>query len=338
MFPGNVTNGYGARTVREPNVARLVWVLADDRAGNRSQALGVADALGRPYEVKDLAYGPLARLPNGWLPPSFAGLTPASRASLGPPWPDLVIAAGRRTAGVARRIKRLAKGASRLVQIMNPGGPVADFDLLCVPGHDPPVVHHNALTITGAPHGLTPAVLEQARSRWMAQLERLPAPRIALIVGGSTRRRRFTEAMAVELAAAASSYAAARGGALMVTTSRRTGEASAALRDNLSGLVDVYDWRAGGEENPYQGYLACSDMIIVTGESVSMCSEACASTVPVFVFAPESLITAKHARFHQALFDAGYAQPFAPEAEGKPHAPLNPARDIAEGIRKLKGS
>jgi uncharacterized protein len=79
-----------------------VWVLADERPGNANQALGVAEALGWPFEVKELRFGRLAKLPNLMLGHSLAGLTENSRAALTSPWPDLVIAAGRRSAPVAR--------------------------------------------------------------------------------------------------------------------------------------------------------------------------------------------------------------------------------------------
>ena len=41
-----------------------IWVLSDDRAGNRSQVRGVAACLGLPVKIKELAYGPLAVVPN----------------------------------------------------------------------------------------------------------------------------------------------------------------------------------------------------------------------------------------------------------------------------------
>ena len=33
-----------------------IWVLADGRTGHRSQGVGIAEALGWPYEVKDLRF------------------------------------------------------------------------------------------------------------------------------------------------------------------------------------------------------------------------------------------------------------------------------------------
>ena len=62
------------------NAPPVIWVLADGRAGNRSQCLGVADALGWAYQVKELDYGGLSSLPNFLLGASFAGLTGESRA------------------------------------------------------------------------------------------------------------------------------------------------------------------------------------------------------------------------------------------------------------------
>ncbi|MCH8213712.1 MAG: mitochondrial fission ELM1 family protein [Proteobacteria bacterium] len=80
----------------------VVWALVDDRAGHRSQCLGVAEALGAGFDVKRLDYRVRAELPNVLLGATFGGLTSASRGDLGPPWPDLVIAPGRRTGPVGR--------------------------------------------------------------------------------------------------------------------------------------------------------------------------------------------------------------------------------------------
>ena len=132
------------------NTPPVIWVLADGRAGNRSQCLGVADQLGLAYQVKELNYGPLAALPNGLLGASLAGLTAESRAGLSPPWPDLVIAAGRRTAPVARKIGRLGGDGCFLAQIMHPGAGAGDFGLIAQPRHD-----RGAPTRTGATGPLT---------------------------------------------------------------------------------------------------------------------------------------------------------------------------------------
>ncbi len=312
----------------------VVWLLIDDRAGNRSQCLGVAEALGLKFEVRGLEYTAAGALPHGFLGASFFGLTPKSRAELGPPWPALVIAAGRRTAPVARRIKRLNGGATYLVQIMDPGSTgIDEFDLIAAPRHDRITERPNVMRITGAPHRITPARLAAAAAEWRDRFAGLPRPWIALVVGGSTRRRTFTDAMARDLGRAASAMAADAGGALLVTTSRRTGAAAQALLGEIAVPKRVYRWGDEGE-NPYYGYLAVADAVIVTGDSVSMCSEACATTGPVYIYAPKALSTAKHARLHSELFEKGYARPLAGRLETWTHAPLNPAGDVARAVRQ----
>ena len=315
----------------------LIWVLADDRPGNASQCLGVAEALGLEFRVKNLAYTAAGALPNVALGASMRGLTAASRTGLVPPWPDVVVAAGRRTGPVARQIKRQSGGAAFLAQIMFPGrAGIAEFDLVAVPHHDRVAARPNVMRITGAPHRVTEKALREASAEWRGRLGSLPRPLIALMVGGSTRRRRFTEAMARQLGSAANAMAEAAGGALLVSTSRRTGPAAAALVAEIVVPSHLYRWGDGGD-NPYAGYLGLADAVIVTGDSVSMCSEACATPGPVYIYAPDALTAPKHGRFHQGLFAEGYARPLAGRLEEWRHQPLNAAHDIAAEIRRRTG-
>jgi mitochondrial fission protein ELM1 len=83
--------------------------------------------------------------------------------------------------------------------------------------------------------------------------------------------------------------------------------------------------------------LALADAVIVTGDSASMCSEACAGTGPVYIYAPPALTVAKHARLHDDLYEQGYARPLTGEYEAWTHPPLNPAQEIAAAIRERLG-
>lgn len=314
-----------------------VWVLADDRAGNVGQCLGVAEALGLEFVVKQIRYDRLGVLPNALRGASLVGLTRETRAGLAGPWPRLVVAAGRRTAPVARWIKR--RSGAALVQIMDPGpGGRGEFDLIVVPNHDGVGPRGaNVRRITGAPHRATPERLAEAAALWHPRLAALPRPWLAVVVGGATRRRPFTPAMAAELGARVSGLAAQSGGSVLVTTSRRTGaEAEAALLAAIPEPRFVHAWGAGGD-NPYLGFLALADAVVVTGDSVSMACEACAASAPVYVYAPEGWAAAKHARLHAELYRLGLARPLAGVArlEEWTHPPLNPARDIAAEIRAL---
>ncbi len=313
-----------------------IWVLADDRAGNVGQCLGVAEALGRPFTVKSIRYDRLGRLPNLLRGASLLGVTVESRTGLAAPWPKLVIAAGRRTAPVARWIKRQC--GARLVQIMDPGpGGRGDFDLIAVPGHDgKALAGANLLPMLGAPHRVTEAKLAEAAALWRDRFAALPRPWIGLIVGGSTKNRIFTPDMARDLGQRAAALAQSAGGSVLVTTSRRTGEAAeAALLAALPEPRLVHSWRVGGD-NPYFGFLGLADALVVTGDSVSMACEACASPAPVYLFAPDGLVAPKHARLHAELYRRGLARPLEADTrlESWTHPPLNAARDIAAAIQE----
>lgn len=316
-----------------------VWVLADDRAGNVGQALGVAEALGLPFAVKPVRYTRLGGLPNALRGASLVGVTAETRDALTPPWPRLVIAAGRRTAPVARWIKR--RSGARLVQVMDPGpGGRAEFDLIAVPNHDGHAPEGgNVLRVTGAPHRVTPAKLAEAAELWRPRFAHLPRPWVALIVGGATKNRPFTAVMAAELGADVAALAGRAGGSVLVTTSRRTGaEAEQALLAAIPEPRFVHCWGAAGD-NPYFGFLALADALVVTGDSVSMACEACAASAPVYLYAPEGWAAPKHARLHEELERLGLARRLTAGAafEAASHPPLNAALDIARAIRETMG-
>lgn len=310
-----------------------IWVLADDRAGNANQALGVAEALGLPFAVREIRYGLLSALPNVVLGASTLGLTQATRAALKPPWPDLVIAAGRRTAPVALWLKRRQPQAF-LVQLMWPGM-ARGFDLIAMPEHDQRGERATLVRTLGAPHRITPERLAEAAQDFEGRVAHLPKPRIVCLVGGTSRHGRFKAADAEALGARVASLAASRGGSLLITTSRRTGaDCERALERAIAGVPHwLHRYSAGGGENPYLGFLASADAVVVTGDSTSMCTEACATGRPVFLYPLPGATPAKHARLHARLAAQGYVLPLdAPWPEMMPPS-LYPQRTVAEAIR-----
>ncbi len=318
----------------------LIWVLADDRAGNVNQAVGGAEALAQPFKRIDIGYTGLARLPNFIRRASLIGVDDVSRTRLVAPWPDLVIAAGRRTAPVARWIKKQSRGHTRLCQIMRPDGGESAFDLIAVPAHDRMTVRENILEIPGAPHRVTETRLLIEADNWRAHFKGLPGPRFAVIIGGSTKKTTFSPAMAEEVITRAIEAARAVDGSLLVTTSRRTGtDCETLIADKLASSnvpYHLHDWQSR-DENPYFGYLALADVLIVTGDSVSMCCEAAATQGGVYIYAPDGLANERHKRLHQSLFDGGYARPLLPDTElvAFSHPSLQPARLIASRCVEL---
>ncbi|MDX2222099.1 MAG: ELM1/GtrOC1 family putative glycosyltransferase, partial [Rhodospirillaceae bacterium] len=193
----------------------------------------------------------------------------------------------------------------------------------------------NVLRITGAPHRFTPEVQSRAASAWAESLSGLPRPFIALLVGGATHRRPFPVSVAADLGARVAAMARMVGGSVLLATSRRTGpEAEAALVSAIPEPRAAFLWGRGGD-NPYFGYLALADGVVVTGDSVSMCSEACATPGPVWIAADAEFTAPKHQRLHDELYRLGYARPFTGRFETWSHPPLNAAADVAAAIHTL---
>jgi len=271
------------------------WVLEDPRAGTAAQALGIAERLGRPFRVVKLRWSPWARLPLPF--PTLLGL--ADRGAFAPPWPGLVISAGRRAAPVARWLR--ARGA-RTVHCMRPGFGAKDFDLLVVGAHDRPRPAANLLEIQGATHRITPARLAAAAMAF-PDLAALPRPRVGLLLGGPVRGEGMDPAVAAWIGA----QAAGLGKAVLATTSRRSGAAAA---DALAGTFrdiphHLYPFGGGGT-NPLHGILSLSDALVVTGDSISMLSEALMTPAPLYIADPGGL-GPRHRALAEGLVASGLA-------------------------------
>lgn len=263
-----------------------VWVLIEDRVGNNSQSLGLAEALGWPHELKQILFTAVARIPNRLLGASRLGVDHARSGSLTPPWPDLVIATGRRLAPVARWIRKQSGGRTRLVHLGRKGGQVIDdFDLVVTCAHFQ-LPSHSRRPETVAPlNPIREEHLAQAAKRWPNLFGEAPRPHIALLVGGQSSLCRLDVDTAQKLGQDVRAFANAVGGTVHAVTSRRTGtKATEALRQTLGATTHTHKWQPGQHENPYLGYLATADMIVVTGESESMLAEAAASSKHMYIY------------------------------------------------------
>jgi len=300
-----------------------VWVLADPRAGTAAQAIGIAERLGEPFRTVPLEWGRLARLPLPW--PTLMGLTPESRAAFVAPWPRLVISAGRRSAPVALWLKRRG---TRIVHCMRAPGS-GGFDLQVVGAHDGMPPAPNRIEILGAAHRVTPAALDAARTRFEA-LRDLPSPRGGLLLGGPVRAEGLDPAIAAALGRKVAGFA----GSVMATASRRTGAAAtAALAEALSPVPHrLHAWGSAGE-NPYLGILAWADVMVVSGDSVSMLSEALVTAAPIFI-APLGDEGPRHRALHASLQAAGQARPIDDAPTPFARQPRDEVARIVAAIRE----
>jgi mitochondrial fission protein ELM1 len=264
--------------------APLVWLLKGPKAGDYAQLQVLARALGVAAVTKQLVFRGWELLLHALPRPTLAALDRSASDTLAPPWPDLVLTAGRRNELVARWIKRASLGRTRLVHVGRPWSNPRHFDLvvsnrqyLLAAGAN---VIVNDLPLTD----IDAAALAPDRALWQPRWAHLPRPWLVLLVGGDSGPLVFTPDRARELARQAAALVAKERGSVLVTTSGRTPARSAdALVAALPSAGFVHRWPAPAD-NPYRGLLACGDAFVVTADSMSMLAEACATGKPVYLF------------------------------------------------------
>ena len=315
---------------------RKVWLILDDRMGNINQIKGVGEALGWPMEEKKISYNRWIRLPNFLRGESTLGISPESLSFLKEPFPDVVVGAGRRMFPLLRYIKKKSGGKTKIVQLMNPGSwGFSKADLIVLPRHDNyKGKKANVFQTLGSPHRVTQEKLKEEFEKWKPFFEKYPSPRVSVIIGGATKKAPFTLDMAKQLA---TDVMALKPASLLVTTSRRTPKEVVDYLSDTFPKETTFFYKFGDEgENPYFGLLAWGGEIVVTGDSMSMCSECCAAGVPVYIFAPKGTMGEKHERFHQQLYASGYATALG-SGQKAFGGYLNAAKEVAEKIISLLG-
>ena len=270
--------------MEHPQHPPRVWLMMGKKAGDNAQITALAEALGWPFEIKNLTFRRTELITNILAGPTLTGVVRERSSPLEPPWPGLMISAGRRNEPACRWVRTQATNA-RLVHVGRPWAPLECFDLIVTTPQYRLPESANVLQNTVPLHRVTEARLAEAARAWAPRLAHLRQPYVAVVIGGNAGPYVLDAEAGALLGRAASAHARKTGASLLVTSSART---PAAAMDALEAAVDVpaeiYRWRPGDNENPYLGYLALAQSIIVTCESMSMLAEACATRKPVHMF------------------------------------------------------
>jgi mitochondrial fission protein ELM1 len=252
------------------------------RAGDTAQALELARRVGGKVVAHQLTFNWRHHLPNWLSGASAASLEERSRATLMPPWPDLVIATGKRTAPVALWIKQQSKGKTVVVQLGRPRMVFRHFDLIVTtPQYGLPAAE-NVVRINlpfAAPKAQEKAALDHWRQQWKA----LPRPLIAAAIGAAKFPLKLGAAEVDAYGSALGALARREGGSILLFGSPRSA-AGAVERVRAQTGASTWIGDGSGTGNPYQAALSLADMFAVTGDSVSMASEMVATGKPTHVF------------------------------------------------------
>jgi mitochondrial fission protein ELM1 len=306
----------------------------------RTQARGLAEAVAGEAVEKTIGIRfPWTLLPGAWASSPSAVLDPdPDLDQLEPPWPDLIVTCGRKSAAAGVAVKRASGGRTLAVHVQDPLTDPKAFDLVVAMPHDR-ASGPNVLKVDTALHDLTQAKLAEATNVWSTRFAPLGRPLIGVVVGGATKASAFTLDQARLLLDRIAHVRAATGAGLAVTPSPRTPpEVLELITATLADDPRAYVWDREGP-NPYRGILALADRLVVTSDSISMISEAVSTPHPVEVFdlaEGRSSVGARHAGFLDRLVEDRLVRRFQGDAEPPVTAgPLDATAEAAERVREL---
>lgn len=265
------------------------WLLTSHKIGDNNQVLALAEALGWPYEIKNIVRRE-NRLTSKliykqWLGVTLSGINRSRSSQLEPPWPDLVISASRANEMVARWIHKMSGGHTRLVHIGRPKGPLDALDLIITTPQYFLPERNNILNNELPLHRVTPERLHKFAAKWRARLSHLKRPYTAVLIGGDCGKLVMTREMGCRLGKQLNDLSVACDGSLLVTNSARTPPAAFdELLRQVTVPAHIYRWNDDTGDNPFYAYLALADQLVVTAESTSMLAEASATAKPLFMF------------------------------------------------------
>lgn len=326
------------------------WVITDGTKGMEVQSCGLAEAM--DLATRRILLEPPALLRHcprlGRIPVIDRLLLPAMISEIAEQhgWPDLLIATGRRMAGLSIAIRSVARSAgagTRTIQIQDPRLPAQLFDRLVIPSHDR-LRAENILLSTGSlgqpqrkissTTDIASAQPSQADTQQQTAITALPRPRILVLIGGSNRRYAVVAADINRLAERLADIAERCSASLIILPSRRSPPQTAAiLAEHLTGQ-SAYIWdQDQNHTNPYPLVLQDADAIIVTSDSVNMTSEACSTGKPVFTYAIRQE-TGRIGRFHAQMQQAGHSR-MLPDSASPANIFASPAAAPLDETRRI---
>jgi KDO2-lipid IV(A) lauroyltransferase len=250
-------------------------------------------------------------------------LTAPAWRQIGAAYADVVVSTGSSTAPINRLLTRRLRAKS--VVVMTPAPlPATAFDLSFIPAHDRPPRHPRVIETPGALSLIDAATVAQERQALTRHArfrgagmgtemepgagagtgaavapdagDRADAdglarrPVVAVFLGGDTPEYTLPAEWAEALARQVLDACEALDARCLVTGSRRTPEPA---ERRLDALLDAHPrcalWLRASRDHlngTLEGMLGWATVTVVTGESISMVSEACAAGGPVLVVEP----------------------------------------------------
>ncbi len=289
-----------------------VWILIDDRVGSWRQSQGLGYALSNDVVEQKIELNKWGKWPNflRFGPLKYIGIpSELKRALSSQSEPDIVIGSGRRLSPVLWWIKNKFP-KTKTITIMAPDfGGIRNIDLVIMNRHDVRgSVSKNTIISEMAINQLSDKFLSDNKKEWMPKFKKLvKQPYLGVLIGGSTPGTIFTNEMADDFGEKINDLALKNNANIIMTNSRRTGDnQTKIILSKLTVPYYFHDYKSG-EKNPIFGIYSCSDLLAVTGDSISMIGECATTKKPVFVYDNPDLIRDKNIKFLDGFYKNGWA-------------------------------
>lgn len=330
-------------------VGPSIWAVSDGRAGILNQVKALVAALAEPERAAKLAHikseahrsEPLILQPQGpqlllrpdiW-PAALKALPKQQRKLLAPPWPDLWIAAGRRSIPYSIMMRELSEERTLVVQTQDPKVDLDPFDLVIPPLHDN-LQGPNVLPILGSPTWFSKERIEEAR-RQFGTLADQDGQKVLVSLGGNSKTHAFTEENAAAIEQALRDLTG-QGRRLWVTVTRRTPEPARLLFRKLASEVSAVFWESEEADgpNPYVAFLSLCDVALVTCDSANLIAD------PAFFGKPIHLLkldggSERFDRLYQGYIDRGALRWFLGDLNQWSYPSIREAARAADEIVRM---
>jgi Kdo2-lipid IVA lauroyltransferase/acyltransferase len=317
---------------------KTILVLNDGKAGHLNQSLAVARQIQKArttqgyaledtgIKIVDVRYknkfcrGTLLAFTccsswrcHGCMLCMKACLEPESYKDLMATYADFVVSCGSALSPVNMFMAK--ENNAKNVAVMKPNIPFAakNFNFIIAPRHDN-VRYKNTITTTFAPNMVDIQAMKSAGEALRDNLRLGKNKLIGLLIGGDNPEFTLSTGLLRKIIAEILKFCDANNTDLVVTTSRRTSKAQEeVLKELLKENPRCKMLVIANENNPQgtvPGILSMSDIIIVSGESISMISEAVVSGKKVIAFELEKKKKGqtKHERALADLAAEGYVK------------------------------
>ena len=315
---------------------KTCWLVFDaEKKGSETQCRGLAEALDfTSYSLQPISKaGFLKFIPRRfWF--SFLSFERGLLKSISKnEKPDLIISSGTRASALSAFLKK-EHPEIRVINLLNPRLPQALFDLIVTPEHDR-LMGENVLTTLGSLHSVTPEKLAQEREKFQEHFNKLTPPIVSIFLGGPSKSFKMTAQNFEVFGQQVAHLYRTQQASFLVSFSRRTPQAfkDLFLKATKGIPLELYDPETSKGENPYFAYLGMADTLIVSADSISMVTEACATGKPVLVMG-RAQMPRKFQRFHKAFEQHNHTRPFKGSLEKWAVVPLNETQRIAQIVRK----